>query len=219
MTEAEAIRRAQQGDAAAFEQLYRLHSRRVYLLCLRMAGNPADAEDLTQDAFLHSFRKIHKFRGDSAFSTWLYRLTVNVVLMRWRKKRIVACSMDEFTQADGESRAASLEIGERDLRLAGVIDRLNLTRAIAELPAGYRAVFILHDVQGYAHHEIAKILGSSSGNSKSQLNRARQRLREILHRRFRRNSRRKHEPERGTATDTSATVNPWTQPSIALKPT
>lgn len=218
MTEAEAIRRAQQGDAAAFEQLYRLHSRKVYLLCLRMAGNPADAEDLTQDAFLHSFRKIHTFHGDSAFSTWLYRLTVNVVLMRWRKKRIATCSMEEFTQADGVSPALSLEIGERDLRLAGVIDRLNLKRAIAQLPAGYRAVFILHDVQGYDHHEIAKILRSSSSNSKSQLHRARQRLREILYRAFRRNSGRKREPERGMPADNSGMVNPWTQPSIAPKP-
>jgi RNA polymerase sigma-70 factor, ECF subfamily len=215
MSEAEAVRRAQQGDAAAFEQLYRLHSRKVFVLCLRMAASPAEAEELMQDAFLQSFRKIQTFRGDSAFSTWLYRLTVNVVLMRCRKKRIVTYSMDEATEANGESETASFEIGERDLNLAGVIDRLTLKRAVAQLPAGYRTVFILHDVQGYAHDEIARILGSSSGNSKSQLNRARARLREILQRSLRRDSRRKHRVR--TTTDGSATANAW-QPSIAPKP-
>jgi RNA polymerase sigma-70 factor, ECF subfamily len=219
MAEAETIRRAQQGEAEAFEQLYRLHSRKVYLLCLHMVGNPADAEDLTQDAFLQSFRKIQTFRGDSAFSTWLHRLTVNIVLMRCRKKKITVCPMDEVMKSDAESGAPGHEIGERDLRLAGVIDRLNLKRALAQMPSGYRAVFILHDIQGYAHNEIASILGSSSGNSKSQLNRARRRLRELLHRSFRRYSRRKHHPERGTATDTSAPVNPCTQHSIVPRPT
>jgi RNA polymerase sigma-70 factor (ECF subfamily) len=180
MPEAEAIRRAQQGDAAAFEHLYQTHSRKVYFLCLQMAGNPADAEDLTQDAFLQSFRKIRMFRGDSAFSTWLHRLTVNIVLMRFRKKKIVTSSLDDVTEADDESGSPGLQIGERDLRLAGVIDRLNLTRALAELPAGYRAMFILRDIQGYTHEEIARMLGCSVGNSKSQLHKARVRLREIL---------------------------------------
>lgn len=215
MTEAEALRRAQQGDAAAFEELYRLHSRKVYALCLRMADSPADAEELVQDAFLQSFRKIQSFRGDSAFSTWLYRLTVNIVLMRHRKKRILTCSMDEPAEPGGEFAVPNFEFGERDLNLAGVIDRLSLERAVAELPAGYRAVFVLHDVEGYAHNEIAKIRGSSSGNSKSQLTRARGRLREILQGSFRSNSRRKRTIS--TSPDGPATANAW-QGSIAPKP-
>ena len=213
--EADAIRRAQQGEAAAFEHLYRLHRRKVYALCLRMTENRADAEDLTQDAFLQLFRKIQTFRGDSAFSTWLYRLTVNRVLMLYRKKRLSTCPMDEATQADGEFGAASLEIGERDLRLVGVIDRLNLKRAIAQLTAGYRAVIILHDVQGYAHPEIARILGGSIANSKSQLSRARRRLREILQGSLGRSSRNYRSDAPADKSDKA--LSP-TQASAALEP-
>src|SRR6202140_820789 len=181
MTEAEAIRLAQQGDAGAFERIYRLHSRRVYALCLRMVGNTAEAEDLTQDAFLQLFRKIATFRGESAFSTWLHRLSVNVVLMRLRKKTLAATSLDETTVPDEESGGPRKDIGGPDLRLLGSVDRVNLERAMEQLPPGYRSIFVLHDMQGYEHNEIAAILHCSIGNSKSQLHKARMRLRELLH--------------------------------------
>lgn len=180
MSEAEAIQRAQRGDAQAFEFLYRLHNRRVYALCLRMLGNPSDAEDLTQEAFLQLFRKISTFRGESAFSTWLHRLAVNVVLMRLRKKSLPTDSLDEPSEPDEETSGPRRDVGAPDLRLAGSIDRVNLQRCVEQLPPGYRAVFVLHDVQGYEHNEIAKIMGCSIGNSKSQLHKARMRLRELL---------------------------------------
>lgn len=178
--EAEAIRLAQAGDAAAFEQLYRLHSRRVYALCLRMVGNPAEAEDLAQEAFLQLFRKIQTFRGESAFSTWLHRLSVNVVLMKLRKKTLPETSLEETMESEEESSSPRRDPGGPDLRLAGSIDRVNLERAIEELPPGYKTVFVLHDIQGYEHNEIAGILNCSIGNSKSQLHKARMRLRELL---------------------------------------
>jgi RNA polymerase sigma-70 factor, ECF subfamily len=179
-TEAEAIRLAQAGDAAAFEHLYGLHSRRVYALCLRMVGNPSDAEDLMQEAFLQLFRKIGTFRGESAFSTWLHRMTVNVVLMRLRKKSLPAASLEETTEPDEETGGPRKDIGAPDLRLSGAVDRVNLERSIEKLPPGYRTVFVLHDVQGFEHNEIAGIMGCSVGNSKSQLHKARTRLRELL---------------------------------------
>ncbi len=179
-TEAEAIRRAQSGDAAAFEFLYQMHSRRVYALCLRMVGNPADAEDLTQESFLQLFRKIGTFRGESAFSTWLHRMTVNVVLMRLRKKALPTDSLEETLEPEGDSSGPRRDVGAPDLRLSGAVDRVNLERSIEKLPPGYRTVFVLHDVQGYEHNEIAGIMGCSVGNSKSQLHKARTRLRELL---------------------------------------
>ncbi|HMD38485.1 MAG TPA: sigma-70 family RNA polymerase sigma factor [Candidatus Acidoferrum sp.] len=179
-TEAEAIRLAQAGDAAAFEALYQLHGRRVYALCLRMVGNPSDAEDLMQEAFLQLFRKIATFRGESAFSTWLHRMTVNVVLMRLRKKTLPAASLEETTEPDEETGGPRKDIGAPDLRLSGAVDRVNLERSIEKLPPGYRTVFVLHDVQGFEHNEIAGIMGCSVGNSKSQLHKARTRLRELL---------------------------------------
>jgi RNA polymerase sigma-70 factor (ECF subfamily) len=178
--ESETIRRAQRGDPAAFELLYRKHSRRVYALCLRMSGNVSEAEDLTQDAFLMLFRKIQSFRGDAAFSTWLHRVTVNTVLMRFRKMRVPIESLDEACDRDEEDLKPPLQLGEQDLRLSGVIDRVNLERAINRLAPGCKEMFILHDVAGYLHEEIAEIAGCSVGNSKSQLHKARMRLREIL---------------------------------------
>jgi len=183
--EAEAILRAQSGDEAAFEFLYRMHSRRVYALCMRMTSNPVEAQDLTQDTFLQLFRKIKSFRGESSFSTWLHRLTVNIVLMRFRKKRHPEVSLDDPAGEDGDS-SASLDLGEPDLRVRGTLDRLMLDRAIQELPDGYKVMFVLHDIQGYAHEEIAQILGCTIGNSKSQLHKARLRMRELLTRRIRR---------------------------------
>jgi RNA polymerase sigma-70 factor, ECF subfamily len=180
MTEAEAIRLAQQGDAAAFERIYRLHSRRVYALCLRMVGNPPEAEDLAQEAFLQLFRKISTFRGESAFSTWLHRLAVNVVLMKLRKKTLVETPLEDPIDQEDETTGARREMGAPDLLLTGSIDRVNLQRAIEQLPPGYKQVFVLHDIQGFEHNEIAGIMNCSIGNSKSQLHKARMRLRELL---------------------------------------
>src|SRR6202040_703183 len=179
-TEAEAIRLAQAGNAPAFEFLYQLHGRRVYALCLRMVGNPADAEDLMQEAFLQLFRKIGTFRGESAFSTWLHRMTVNVVLMRLRKKSLPTDSLEETLEPDAENSGPKRDVGAPDLRLSGAVDRVNLERCIEKLPPGYRTVFMLHDVQGYEHNEIAGIMDCSVGNSKSQLHKARTRLRDLL---------------------------------------
>jgi RNA polymerase sigma-70 factor (ECF subfamily) len=181
LIEAEAIARAQQGDKAMFEFLYRLHSPRVYALCLRMVGDVADAEDLTQEAFLLLFRKIHTFRGESAFSTWLHRLVVNLVLMRIRRKPLPAISIEGPADPGKDSGTLSIDPGAPDLLMEGTLDRINLARCIEQLPAGCRTSFVLHDVQGYKHSEIAAILGCSVGSSKSQLHKARARLRELLH--------------------------------------
>jgi RNA polymerase sigma-70 factor, ECF subfamily len=198
LTEAEAIQRAQAGDGPAFEFLYKMHSRRVYSLCLRMTGNPVEAQDLTQDAFLQLFRKIGSFRSESSFSTWLHRLTVNIVLMRFRKKRHPEVSLDEPVATDEQSSGLQ-EMGGPDLRIRGTLDRMRIDRAIEQMPDGYRAIFILHDVQGYAHEEIAQILGCSIGNSKSQLHKARLRMRELLTRRIRRVRRKRAVKSTGSA--------------------
>jgi RNA polymerase sigma-70 factor (ECF subfamily) len=144
-----------------------------------MTSNAAEAEDLTQDTFLHVFRKINKFRGDSAFSTWLHRIAVNTVLMHFRKNSLNQVSLDE-PQSDMDGDKRRREYGTRDKALAGCIDRLALARAIKELPPGYRTVFLLHEVEGYEHQEIAEMLSCSVGNSKSQLYKAKLRFRELL---------------------------------------
>lgn len=177
--EAEAIERAKSGDADAFQALYERHKRRVYSLCLRMTANTAEAEDLAQEAFLQLYRKIATFRGESAFSTWLHRLSVNVVLMHLRKKGLPVVSLEETTQG-GEDDSPKKDFGADDLALAGSIDRLQLQRAVDDLPPGYRTIFVLHDVEGYEHNEIAQIVGCSIGNSKSQLHKARMKLRDLL---------------------------------------
>ena len=177
--EAEAIAAAKRGDADAFAKLYNLHKRRVYTLCLRMLGNVSAAEDMTQNAFLHLFRKINSFRGESAFSTWLHRLTVNLVLMHLRKKGLTLVSLEETINPSDED-SPRRDFGSRDSVLAGSVDRVSLERAVALLPPGYRMVFVLHDVEGFEHNEIATMLDCSTGNSKSQLHKARLRLRELL---------------------------------------
>jgi RNA polymerase sigma-70 factor (ECF subfamily) len=177
--EADAIERAKQGDAQAFQALYDKHKRRVYSLCLRMTANTAEAEDLTQEAFLQLYRKIATFRGESAFSTWLHRLSVNVVLMHLRKKSLPVVSLEETTQG-GDDDTPKKDFGAEDLALAGSIDRLQLQKAVEDLPPGYRTIFVLHDVEGYEHNEIATIVGCSIGNSKSQLHKARMKLRDML---------------------------------------
>ena len=173
------LARAQAGDHAAFAQLYALHKRRVYSLCLRMLGNVAEAEDLTQESFLQLHRKIATFRGDSAFSTWLHRLTINVVLMHLRRKGLNLISLDEALDPSPDHGPAR-SFGAPDLRLAGSIDRMTLEKAVESLPAGYRLIFVLHDIEGYEHNEIATLLDCSIGNSKSQLHKARMKLREAL---------------------------------------
>ena len=179
MSDLELIRRAQQGEEEAFATLFNAHKAKVYSLCLRMTSNTAEAEDLTQDAFLQVFRKLATFRGDSALSTWLYRVAVNTVLMHFRKKGLRQVSLDEpVNQTPG---AQKREHGKPDHRLSGSVDRIALTRAMKELPTGYRTIFVLHEIQGYEHHEIARLLRCSVGNSKSQLHKAKMRMRELLH--------------------------------------
>lgn len=172
------ISRAQRGDSDAFASLFHAHKARIYSVCLRMTNNTAEAEDLTQDAFLQVFRKLSTFRGDSALSTWLYRIAVNTVLMHFRKKALKQVSLDEPYNQD--ARLVRREYGSRDGRLVGSVDRIALTRAIKELPVGYRTIFLLHEVEGYEHQEIAELLDCSVGNSKSQLHKAKLRIRELL---------------------------------------
>jgi RNA polymerase sigma-70 factor, ECF subfamily len=177
-TDLELVKRAQQGDAEAFAALFHAHKARVYSICVRMTNNTAQAEDLTQDAFLQVFRKLSTFKGNSALSTWLYRIAVNTVLMHFRKKALKQVSLDEPSNHD--AKQVRREYGSRDGRLAGSVDRIALTRAIKDLPAGYRKIFLLHEVEGYEHQEIAKLLDCSVGNSKSQLHKAKLRIREFL---------------------------------------
>lgn len=177
--EAETLALAQNGDHHAFAQLYSLHKRRIYSLCLRMVGNTAEAEDLTQEAFLQLHRKIATFRGDSAFSTWMHRLAINVVLMHLRRKGLAVISLDEAMEPAPEE-GPGRSFGSPDLNLTGAIDRLGLERAVNDLPAGYRLIFVLHDIEGYEHNEIASMLDCSIGNSKSQLHKARLKLRDAL---------------------------------------
>jgi RNA polymerase sigma-70 factor (ECF subfamily) len=179
LTEAEAIRQAKDGDAIAFEYLYRAHCRRVYGLCLRMIKNPAEAEDLTQQAFLQVFRKIGTFRGDSGFSTWLYRVTANIVLMNLRRKKPAEIPTEDLDRRNPNDEG-SREHGSADTSMLGAVERLNIKLAIRKLPAGYKKLFLLHDVFGYEHNEIARLLGCSTGCSKSQLHKARKRLRRLL---------------------------------------
>lgn len=168
-------REASAGDAASFEEIYRRHSRRVYAICLRMTGNATEAEDLTQDTFAHLFRKIGTFRGSSAFTTWLHRLTVNQVLMHFRRRR----ARPETVTEDGEAPVEMVRGSENPNRMP-VVDRIALEQAIAQLPEGYRRVFLLHDVEGYEHEEIARMLGVAAGTSKSQLHKARMKLRTLI---------------------------------------
>jgi RNA polymerase sigma-70 factor (ECF subfamily) len=179
MTELEIVRLAQTGDAAAFEHLYRIHSRRVFALCLRMTGNFSLAEDLTQEAFLQVFRKVQSFRGESAFSTWLYRLVFNIFLMKKRIKSLNETPLEETLGTEGDSPTLKALV-RSDPQLSGVVDRVILKDALKQLPRGYKKIFLLHDLLGYEHHEIAAALGCAIGTSKSQLHKARMRLRRII---------------------------------------
>ncbi len=174
------VRRAQKGDTEAFGTLFHTHRSRVYSLCLRMTRNVAEAEDLTQEAFLQVFRKLPTFRGDSALSTWMYRVAVNTVLMYFRKRGRPQFSIDEEPGANDNGKPKKRDYGATDFQLSGSVDRIALARAIKELPHGYRKIFLLHEVEGYEHREIARLLRCSVGNSKSQLHKARLRMRELL---------------------------------------
>ena len=174
-TDLDLVRASAAGDAAAFERLYRQYNRRVYSICLRMLGNSTEAEDLTQDVFVQLYRKIGSFRGESAFTTWLHRMTVNQVLMHFRKRGV----RHEATTDDGELPVL-IEVGTDRPSNMPIIDSIALERAIAALPPGYRTVFVLHDVEGYTHEEIGRLLGVEAGTSKSQLHRARARVRARL---------------------------------------
>lgn len=162
----------------AFEELYRRHNRRVYSICLRMTRNITEAEDLAQEVFVQLFRKVGMFRGQSLFTTWLHRLTVNQVLMYWRKSGVRL----EQTTEDGETPVQVVK-GTEDHRAMPIVDRIALDNAIAQLPPGYRLVFTLHDIEGHEHTEIARMLSRSVGTSKSQLHKARMKLRALLRRR------------------------------------
>jgi RNA polymerase sigma-70 factor, ECF subfamily len=163
---------------SGFDELYRKHYRRVYSICLRMTGNIAEAEDLTQEVFIQLHRKLGSFRGESAFTTWLHRLTVNQVLMHFRKRSVKS----ELTTDDGEI-PDSIDPDTINPEAMPIVDRISIETAIAQLPPGYRTAFILHDVEGYEHEEIARILGCSPGTSKSQLHKARLKLRRLIQQR------------------------------------
>lgn len=166
---------AARGDMGSFEQIYQRHHRRVYSICLRMLQSPSEAEDLTQDVFIQLYRKIGSFRGDSAFTTWLHRMTVNQVLMHFRKRTVKF----EKTTEEGET-PVQIVAGTQNPFKMPIVDKIALDNAIAQLPTGYKNVFVLHDIEGFEHEEVAKILGCSVGTSKSQLHKARLKLRKLL---------------------------------------
>jgi len=169
------VERCRQGELGAFEEVYRGHSRRLYGVALRMLGNPADAEDMLQEIFLAAHRKLDSFRGESALGTWLYRLAVNLCLDYLRSRTGRSINMtdaldDEPVLPDAGSRG----LADR------VVTRMDLERALAQLPEGCRTAFVLHDVQGLEHREVGEIMGIAEGTSKSQVHKARMRLRTLL---------------------------------------
>jgi RNA polymerase sigma-70 factor (ECF subfamily) len=174
-TDFELAQKSAAGDTGAFEELYRRHFRRVYALCMRMMGNPTEAEDMTQEVFLQLFNKIGMFRGESAFTTWLHRMTVNQVLMHFRKKS----TRSELITDEGETPVQIVR-GTENPGAMSAVDRIALERALQQLPMGYRTVFVLHDIEGYEHYEVADMLGIAEGTSKSQLHKARLKLRQLI---------------------------------------
>jgi len=177
--ELDLVDRCRRGELGAFEELYRAHSGRLFSLAVRMLGNPADAEDQLQEIFLSAHRKLESFRGESALGTWLYRLAMNQILDHVRSR---AARTGQMT--DGLEDASLLADG-RSRRLAeSAINRIDLERALAELPEGCRAAFVLHDVEGLEHREVAEVLGIAEGTSKSQVHKARLRLRALLMERY-----------------------------------
>lgn len=171
----ELVHRCRHGDAAAFEEVYRAHAGRLYNLVFRMAGSAHDAEDLLQEVFLHAYRKMGSFRGDSSLGTWLYRLAVNHCLDVLRGRQAKMTRSTDSLDDEGASEPAS-----RAPLVPTAVSRIDLERAIARLPDGCRTAFVLHDVEGFEHNEIAKLLGVSEGTSKSQVHKARMKLRAML---------------------------------------
>jgi RNA polymerase sigma-70 factor (ECF subfamily) len=171
------VARAAAGDRGAFERVYRQHINRVFSLCARMVSDRARAEELTQDVFVRAWEKLHLFRGESSFGTWLHRLTVNVVL---NARKVEGRQRSRYEESDDDAGMDSLP-GVVGMPLAPG-DLLDLEEAITRLPPGARRVFVLHDVEGYKHEEIAEMLGVTSGATKAQLHRARLLLREALNR-------------------------------------
>jgi len=175
----EVLARAQAGSAEAFSELYMLHRKRVFAICLRMVRDFSQAEDLTQETFLQLHRKLASFRGESLFTTWLHRMTVNIVLMVLRKGVLPVVSLDQMLTDVPETQAKH-SFGAYDRAQTGVVDRVAIERAIETLSPGYRKFFLLHYVHGLGHREIASIEGCSQGNSKSQVFKARRALRSAL---------------------------------------
>jgi len=183
------IKSAQHGSVEAMSWIYDKYRRRIYNLCLRMLRDQADAEDLTQDVFVQLFRKIGTFRGESAFSTWLHRLAVNMVLMSIRSRNAKRYPIVPIESSNDEDDSLYEELGREDAGLRSTVDRMTINDALESLPPGYRMVFLLHDVHGYEHQEIAEILSCSVGNCKSQLHKARLKMRRLI----------EHESEPGRA--------------------
>jgi RNA polymerase sigma-70 factor (ECF subfamily) len=185
MTDQEAIQAIKEGRTEAFEWLYANHRQHVYSTCSHMLRDRTIAEDLMQEAFMHAFRKISSFRSEALFSTWLHRIVINTVLMHLRRlktarfNRSAECSLDA-SLCDNDERTYETVLGKQDADLVSCVDRVALLRAIAELAPGYRMIFVLHDIEGYEHCEIAAMLVCSIGTSKSQLHKARMRLRQLL---------------------------------------
>ena len=177
-TELDLVERCRRGELGAFETLYRQHSGRLFSLAVRMLGNPADAEDLLQEIFLSAHRKLESFRGESALGTWLYRLAMNQILDHVRSR---AARTGQMTDGLDDATVLADATGHRLADRA--IARIDLERALAELPEGCRAAFVLHDVEGLEHKEVSEVLGIAEGTSKSQVHKARLRLRGLLRRR------------------------------------
>jgi RNA polymerase sigma-70 factor (ECF subfamily) len=180
----ELARRASGGDDGAFEEVYRINSGRVFALCLRMSGSRERASELTQDVFVHVWERLGTYRGESALSSWIYRLTVNLVLSNARRdgRRLTHEVNEELERTDLAEQPAQTQIERASVRPASVLDGIDLERAIAGLPQGARTVFVLHDVEGYRHDEIAKMTGTAEGTCRAQLHRARRLLMEALSR-------------------------------------
>jgi RNA polymerase sigma-70 factor (ECF subfamily) len=179
-SDAKMVKAAQLGNLEAMSYLYDKYRRRVYNLCLRMLRDQADAEDLTQDVFVQLFRKIDTFRGESAFSTWMHRLAVNMVLMNIRSRNSKRYVLIPIESTNEEDSSLYEELGKEDAGLRSSLDRMTINNALESLPPGYRMVFLLHDVHGYEHQEIAEILSCSVGNCKSQLHKARLKMRRYI---------------------------------------
>ncbi len=180
--ESELIANAMNGNSESFGELYRRHSRRVFYLCYRMVNDTDLAEDLTQEAFVHAFRRLSTFRQESRFTTWMHRIAVNTVLMFIRKRNssIRECPLDPAFGSEEEAPFEGPLYGKADDTLSMTTDRVALLRAIEDLPPGYRLMLVLHDIHGYEHQAIAEIFGCTTGNTKSQLHKARLRLRAVI---------------------------------------